>query len=186
MLSRNLKELSKIISHALRHQPSLYGLKPDKDGWVDVGDLIKGVKDNTSKYDDLSKMILIKMIEESPKKRHKIEGNRIRALYGHSLKEKIIKVPSTPPEVLFHGTKEGTITDILKSGLLPMKRQYVHLSENMQDAFGVALRKTKAPVILRIKSFQASQNGVRFYEEGNGLWLSEEIPAKYVEINKTS
>jgi RNA:NAD 2'-phosphotransferase (TPT1/KptA family) len=32
-------ELSKAVSHALRHEPSAYGLVPDARGWVKVQDL---------------------------------------------------------------------------------------------------------------------------------------------------
>ena len=78
MSNINFNELSKIISHALRHQPSLYNLKLDKDGWVDVGLLIASLKNRDEKYIDLSIEDIEKMIELSQKKRHEITGNKIR------------------------------------------------------------------------------------------------------------
>jgi len=183
MSNINFNELSKIISHALRHQPSLYNLKLDKDGWVDVGLLIASLKNRDEKYIDLSIEDIEKMIELSQKKRHEITGNKIRASYGHSLKDKIVKENSIPPQYLYHATKNSMLENILSKGLLPMKRQYVHLSENKKDAFNVALRKTSKPIILKVQSRLASQQGLNFYKEKDSLWLSDNIDSKYLEID---
>ena len=34
MEKKDLRDLSKLVSHALRHEPAAYGLKLDADGWV--------------------------------------------------------------------------------------------------------------------------------------------------------
>ena len=50
-----LPKLSKIISHALRHKPSLYNLELDNDGWVKIKDLIHSLKELDNNYKKLSK-----------------------------------------------------------------------------------------------------------------------------------
>lgn len=177
----NLDKLSKIISHALRHRPSLYNLKLDKGGWVDVSLLIESIRKSDSSFSSLSVLDIEKMISVSKKKRHELKGNKIRASYGHSIQEKIIKKSSNPPKYLYHATKQEALPNIFEKGILPMKRQYVHLSENKEDAITVALRKTKKPILLKISSMEAYLEGTKFYREANNLWLSDKIGPRYCE-----
>ncbi|BFP43256.1 RNA 2'-phosphotransferase [Flavobacteriaceae bacterium GF1] len=183
MSQLKFSELSRVISHALRHQPSFYHIELDEDGWVNIESLIIGIKKVTGKYDSLSKEILKQIVESSLKKRHEILGNKIRASYGHSLKDKIAKESTKPPTYLYHGTKKEALKSIFEKGLLPMQRQYVHLSEKIEEAKKIGLRKTKEPIILKVKSQQAFQNKTGFYKEANGLWLSDRIEPIYLEEN---
>lgn len=178
---KKYNNLSKTISHALRHQPSLYNLELDKDGWVDVNLLIESIQKLDSSFSFLSILDIDEMITISKKKRHELKGNKIRASYGHSIQGKIIKKSSNPPKYLYHATKQEALPNIFEKGLLPMKRQYVHLSENKEDAITVALRKTKEPILLEINSLKAYSKGVKFYSESNNLWLSDKISARYLE-----
>ncbi|MEM1338967.1 MAG: RNA 2'-phosphotransferase [Bacteroidota bacterium] len=177
-----LDRLSKIVSHALRHDPDKYNIELDENGWADLNNLIDGIGGVDSEFKEITRATLLEMINTSSKKRHEIEGNRIRAYYGHSLKDKIIKSVSNPPPYLFHGTNASALEMILIKGILPMKRQYVHLSTNKEDATKVALRRTRKPIILKIKSELANRNGVKFYKEKNNLWLSDVIPPDFIEI----
>jgi len=61
--------------------------------------LYMSVKNGRSSEHDLHVMI-----EKSDKKRYEISNGKIRALYGHSIPQRIIKEQKCPPEVLYHGT----------------------------------------------------------------------------------
>ncbi|WP_180377870.1 RNA 2'-phosphotransferase [Rothia nasimurium] len=37
-------KLSKLVSYALRHRPEEFNLTPDSQGWVDLDDLVRGIK----------------------------------------------------------------------------------------------------------------------------------------------
>lgn len=177
-------KLSKIVSHALRHEPSLYDLELDDEGWVDVDDLILSLRRKSSEWTKLSKDDLSRMIANSSKKRHQVEGDKIRALYGHSVEGKLKKSESSPPEFLFHGTTSDKMVNILDKGILPMKRQYVHLSQNVDDAIKVASRRvSKSITVLQVESQKAYKEGVKFYKENEGIWLSDAIPSQYIIEN---
>jgi len=68
------------------------------------------------------------MIAHSDKRRYEIAAERIRALYGHSFGNKLVKEVGVPPDILFHGTSFDSYQLIQEESLRPMKRQYVHLS----------------------------------------------------------
>lgn len=177
----NYIKLSKIVSHALRHEPSFYGLKLDNEGWTDIENLLSSLRNKLSEWGDLSKDDLISMIDHSDKKRHQIQEGKIRAIYGHSVQGKLKKEESLPPEFLFHGTTSDKLLDILDKGILPMERQYVHLSHDEDNAVKVASRRaSKGVKILLIESERACKEGVKFYRESEGIWLADKIPSKYI------
>lgn len=126
------------------------------------------------------------MIEKSKKKRHECINGRIRALYGHTLKQKIVKEAVTPPDILYHGTARRFLDNIMGYGLLSKKRQYVHLSEDIEIAKTVGKRHDTAPVILKINSASAYSDGILFFYGGEGIWLSDAIPPQYLEIYQIS
>ncbi len=64
---------------------------------------------------------------------------------------------------------------IEEHGLLPMGREYVHLSAETQFAALAGRRKGKL-VMLRLDTAAAAEAGVVFYEAGSGVWLAERIP----------
>jgi putative RNA 2'-phosphotransferase len=170
-------QLSKTVSHALRHEPQSYNIKLDREGWVSIFELVQALK---NKGFNIEQEDIVQMVEKSEKKRHQISNGRIRAYYGHSTNEKIVKQPQSPPDTLYHGTIANNLSDIMLHGLLPMERQYVHLSTDEETAKLVANRRKGEIVILKIKAQEAYKNGILFYKEENNIWLSEPIPSKYI------
>jgi putative RNA 2'-phosphotransferase len=178
-VSGDWAELSKAVSHALRHEPWLYELELDDEGWTPVEALVKALSQEP-RWRDLSRAQMETMIERSAKQRHEIDGNRIRALYGHSVPGRIAKTLSVPPAVLFHGTAARSVPAILADGLRPMQRQYVHLSADRDTAYSVGRRKNAAVAILVIRAGEAHAGGVPFWLGNQMVWLADCIPPVFI------
>ena len=174
----NLTKLSKKISQVLRHESWLYELEIDDEGWVDAQSLLHILH---HEYPNLTLSDIESMILASSKKRHELIDGRIRAIYGHSILLKAKKQMREPPEVLFHGTALRNMDSIKRNGLLPMKRQYVHLSIDAENAKLVGKRKSSHPIVLTISSREAYRNGVKFYFGSQQVWLADIIPFKYIK-----
>lgn len=159
----DLVRLSRTISHALRHDPSSYGLALDEHGWVPVEELLDALRRKRRAWRELTAEDVERMMASADKQRFEMADGRIRALYGHSLERKMQKTVARPPEVLYHGTPPGAAERILVEGLRPMRRQYVHLSTDEATARQIGSRRTQEPVILRIRASEAYDAGVRFY-----------------------
>lgn len=169
-------KLSKEISYALRHRPEKYGLTLDKEGFVKLESLL-----NALSYErPITKEDVIHIMDTASKQRFEIVGDKIRALYGHSTPNQIEKVESTPPNILYHGTSRQAIESIKNNGLLPMNRQYVHLSTDKEMATMVGSRRDKSPVILEINAKAAYNDGIKFYIGNDRVWLCDKLPAKYI------
>jgi putative RNA 2'-phosphotransferase len=68
---------------------------------------------------------------------------------------------------------------IRKDGLLPGSRQYVHLSQDEQTALAVAQRHGK-PAVLKIKALLMHEQGFKFFQAENGVWLSSAVPVRFI------
>ncbi len=177
----NFENLSRITSHALRHEPWLYELELDEEGWVPMQSLVDALRLEKSSWADLMPSDLEVMIAQSEKKRHEIRDGKIRAFYGHSVPQKIVRDRAAPPHILYHGTSPESVQNIRREGLQPMGRQYVHLSADVETATKVGVRKDKAPVILHINAGAAHANGVLFYHGNEMIWLADAIPPAFVK-----
>lgn len=175
--------LSKTVAHALRHEPWEYGLEPDSQGWVPVEELLDALRSKREAWHDLTEDDLIEMIDSSEKKRFEISQSKIRAYYGHSLSEKIEKVAAIPPDILYHGTNQQALPVILKEGLKPMSRQYVHLSVDRETAQQVGSRHRQSEtVIISIQALEAHQQGIAFYKGHETIWLADFIPSDFIHV----
>lgn len=179
----NYKALSKLVSHALRHEPWLYELEIDSEGWVECEKLIEVLRLQSETYKYLTYQDLEKMIQTSDKIRFELYGNKIRALYGHSIPYRLTKEKHVPPVILYHGTKPELIDLIKIEGLKPMGRHYVHLSVDKKTAVNVGLRKSKKPIIFMIEAKKAYDNGVNFYRGNDIVWLADNIPPNYLKYD---
>lgn len=172
-------KLSKEISYALRHAPWEYELEMDENGWVSVEQLIEALH-RKSEWKSITQDDIQQTIDLSEKKRHEIVGNKIRAFYGHSIPMKISKVESKPPEILYHGTARRFVKSIMKNGLSPQSRQYVHLSQDIDTALDVGRRHDDKPCILVVDSLRAWNDGIVFYYGNEKVWLADYIHSIYI------
>ncbi|MHA1948261.1 MAG: RNA 2'-phosphotransferase [Candidatus Thorarchaeota archaeon] len=177
------KKLSKTLSRALRHKPDSLGIKLDAEGWVSVEDLLKPLRKRREEWKDLQQDDLEEMNRAASKQRFEIQDGKMRAIYGHSVAKEISRVASTPPEILYHGTSPATVSAIKEDGLKPMNRQNVHLSRDKATALEVGRRKAKTPSLLKVKALLAHKSGISFYEGNDKIWLSHEIPPRFIEFD---
>lgn len=178
---KDLTQLSREVSYALRHAPWEYELEIDCQGWVLVEQLLDALHESVC-WADVTKEDLAAMIHQSDKKRHEMVDGRIRAFYGHSIPMKIIKEPQEPPHILYHGTAKRFLPSIIEYGLKHKSRQYVHLSQDIKTAKIVGKRRDSCPVILKINAHMAYQEGISFYIGNEKVWLADDIPPQYIEI----
>ena len=173
--------LSKTVSHALRHEPWVYELELDENGWVPVAELLAALREESPAWRDLAEADLAAMMRASSKQRFELAQGRIRALYGHSVPGKLHKTPAEPPPQLFHGTSAAAVDAIRRDGLLPMSRQYVHLSADRETAQAVGRRKAPQPTILIVRAHEAWSAGAPFYHGNEKVWLADRVPPQFID-----
>ena len=172
-----LKETSKFISLILRHKPEAIGISLDEHGWADVEELIKGI----ARTRDFDMEMLEEIVRTDEKQRYSFNEDKtlIRANQGHSIPVDVELDEEQPPEELWHGTGEKYVSSIDIQGLLPKSRLYVHLSRDRETALKVGQRHGK-PVLYIVKAGEMYRDGYKFFLSKNGVWLTKEVPIKYL------
>ncbi|MBD1229049.1 RNA 2'-phosphotransferase [Xenorhabdus griffiniae] len=174
-------KISKFLSYVLRHQPESIGLVLDSEGWADIGTLIKCAANHGKR---LNYAIIEKIVDANDKKRFAIsvDQKRIRAVQGHSTQKVDIRYQEkTPPEILYHGTATRFLDSIFKQGLVAGTRHYVHLSAEKSTAIKVGQRHGKV-IILQIDIQLMHEQGFKFYQADNDVWLTKTVPVKYISV----
>ncbi|WGH75308.1 RNA 2'-phosphotransferase [Tenacibaculum tangerinum] len=184
MKEKDIKRISKFLSLILRHQPEKIGLALDSNGWVSTKELIEKSENNGVTF---SKETLEFVVTSNDKQRFAFneDKTKIRANQGHSLKNvTIVTETKIPPLFLYHGTVAKFLPSIKENGLQKMSRQHVHLSTNKETAIKVGSRRG-TPIILVVRSGEMHQQGYVFYLSDNGVWLTDNVPAKFVELKNS-
>lgn len=173
--------LSKKISHALRHEPEKYGLELEENGWCDLECLISGINSLFPDLGEVSRHHIEYVVNIFGKKRHEISGNKIRALYGHSIQVEIGLKSIQPPDILFHGTCKESGANIIVDGIRKMDRQFVHLFSNVEDASIISRRRGGEKTIVEVNSCKAFRDGLLFFRAGH-VWLTVYVPSIYIKL----
>ncbi len=154
-------------------------------GWVEVDALLAA---SAHRGFPISRDELEEVVARNDKKRFaplasrrgfQESGTLIRAQQGHSAPVDLELEPATPPATLYHGTPERNLTAILQDGLLKMRRHHVHLSPDEATARTVGARRGR-PVALAVDAEKMHRDGYVFYRSGNGVWLVEHVPPRYL------
>ena len=175
-----IKRHSKFLSLLLRHKPETVGLKLDAQGWANTNELLQKINQTGRQ---ISPELLDQIVETNDKKRFVFneDKSQIRAAQGHSLKVELDYKPLVPPTTLYHGTITETAELIKQSGIKKMQRHQVHLSADTDTAKIVAARRGKA-VILIVDALKMHDEGYKFFQSDNGVWLTDFVPDQYIQF----
>jgi len=176
--NKNKKD-SKYLSYILRHSPQTIELNIDEHGWADIEELIQKTKRYKNRH--LTLEMIQEIVEMDDKKRYILsdDGKKIRACQGHSINIDLQLTEKAPPLILYHGTARRFLDSIMKEGLKPQNRQYVHLSMEEETALSVGKRHGQ-PVVLKIMAYNMYEAGYKFFLSENNVWLTAFVPVNYL------
>jgi putative RNA 2'-phosphotransferase len=171
-------QLGKLLALVLRHRPEVAGVELDPAGWVDVDELVAGLRRGGHRVtaDDVRQVV-----DADGKARYELVEGRIRAAQGHSVDVELGLPAVEPPAVLYHGTAARFVPAILSQGLRPGSRQSVHLSADVATARVVGRRRGE-PVVLVVDAAGAHAAGQVFRRSSNGVWLTDAVPPAYLRL----
>lgn len=173
------KRISKFLSLVLRHKPEEIQLELNENGWADIDELIEKCAKRNIQF---STEDLKQVVENNDKQRFSLDltRNKIRANQGHSIQIDPDLKEVTPPSLLYHGTTEKYKATILEHGITKQNRLHVHLSTQKETAIQVGSRHGK-PFIFTVDTEAMSKDGFVFYLSENSVWLTDEVPSKYLK-----
>lgn len=170
-----MQKTSQKLAFLLRHSQDPLYISLD-GGWAQVSDITKALNISRTQLDEI--------VATDNKGRYMYDAHkqRIRACQGHSIPGVQVEMEQPePPEYLYHGTATRFLDIILREGLKPMSRQWVHLSGDYETAVNVGSRHG-APIVLQMNAKQYVADGYQLYRSLNGVWQAKDVPAEYLEI----
>lgn len=174
------QQLSRFLSYLLRHRPREFPLSFDRHGFVELAELVAVAQE---RYEGVTGADIRNLISEGEKKRFELSDDKVRATYGHSFPVDLGLEPVKPPVNLFYGTARDLARSILRDGLKPRDRRYVHLSSSIQDAEAIGKRRDPAPAIIVVDASAAQQANITFYSSGP-LFLAESVPPQFLSLKQ--
>ncbi|HWO43504.1 MAG TPA: RNA 2'-phosphotransferase [Candidatus Eisenbacteria bacterium] len=172
------EKISKFLTYVLRHRPHDVPLEFDERGFVAWAELRAAVQ---RRFPDATEEEILQVVQESDKRRFELKDGKARATYGHSFPVDLAAEPTLPPARLYHGTARDLAETIVRTGLKPRDRQFVHLSASLEDALAVGRRRDPLPAVVVVEARAAADEGLKFYASGP-LFLTSEVPAKYLSL----
>ncbi len=176
--AERVEKLGRFISGALRHFPQKLKLEMDENGWVDFNSLARVA---SKKYRWANQWLIKAIVGSDEKKRYEIQGEKIRARYGHSVDVKLNDYPESEESTLYYGTGEEEAHRMLEIGIKPVYQTFVHLSTTIEKSERVAKFRTDNPMILEVDVENARKNGVKFLKANDYIVLTKEVPPEYVK-----
>lgn len=174
----DLKKASIFISLVLRHKPEAAGITVDEHGWAEVSELLDGMAKHGRK---ISMEELEEIVRTDEKQRYSFSEDKrlIRANQGHSIPVDVELTEAKPPQFLYHGTAQTSLSPIYNEGIQRRSRLYVHLSKDKQTAIKVGSRHG-SPAVITVRAGDMYHSGYKFFISANGVWLTKEVPPEYL------
>ena len=168
------QSLAKLITYILGRRPDEFGLVTDTEGFVKIKELLKAVTEEEGwKYVRRSHLDEIQYSLSEPP--FEISGKQIRARHRDQLARP--HQFSKLPKLLFTSVRKRAYRSVLDKGIFPTGYYRVVLSSSRDLAERIGRRSDRDPVLLSVHVQKSIENGVRFYQSGESLFIAESIPA---------
>ena len=179
MIETNMIErVTRLLAYMLRHQPGDFDLDLDRFGFAEVDEVLRALAERTG--EDFEVEDLEDAISSGDRPRYEIQGERIRALYGHSI-EIDPGEPAEPPAELFVALPARDRERMERRGLHGGRRRFLHLALTLEEARETGRRAAPEYLVVRVGAVDAWEQGVDFYDR-KAIWLAPELPTYALEV----
>jgi putative RNA 2'-phosphotransferase len=172
--AKSPQSLAKLLTYILGRRPDEFGLVTDTEGFVKIRELLKAVTEEEGwKYVRRSHLDEIRYSLPDPP--FEISDKQIRAKHRDQLAQP--EPVSKLPKLLFTSIRKRAYRSVIDKGIFPTGYYQVVLSSSRGLAERIGKRADQDPVTLSVHVQKSVENGVRFLQSGESLFIAESIPA---------
>ena len=180
MSDRESNSLGRILALVLRHAPEKFNVEMDINGWVNTRELSDSISKQRKRYHWLRGWHFSAIANADEKGRYQVQGEMIRATYGHSIQLEMDLPTDDIPEGLYWPCEEEQVETILELGITAGDRKHVHLSKTIHKAMEAGRVRIHRPAILEVDTTRAIADGHIIYRAGKTVFLIDEVPGDYL------
>ena len=173
-----IERITRSLAYMLRHQPEEFDLELDAHGYGELEEVVRALSERLG--EDIEVEDVEEAISSGDRPRYEIEGDRVRALYGHSI-DVDPGEPAQPPDMLYVGINSRDARRAVQYGLRGGRRRFLHLARTLEDARETGRRTGVEYSVLTVHALDAWEDGVNFYDR-QALFLAEQIPTEFLEL----
>ncbi len=164
---------SRRLSWLLRHGGAAAGVPMDEAGWAPIDAVLAAT--------GLTRDQLERVVATNDKRRLQLDGDRVRACQGHSRDNTAVTLeglerswrPWSGRGSLWHGTDTAAIAAIARTGLSPMRRTHVHLTDDPAAKVG---KRAQVAWLLEVDAVAVRAAGLAIFVAPNGVVLVRQVP----------
>jgi putative RNA 2'-phosphotransferase len=180
MSDRESNSLGRMLALVLRHAPEKFNVEMDINGWVNSRELSESIAKQRRNYHWLRAWHFEAISDADEKGRYQVEGEMMRATYGHSIELELDLPTDEIPESLYYPCEEEQVATLIEFGILAGDRNHVHLSKTIINALEAGHVRISRPSIVEIDTVRAVADGHIIYRAGTTVYLVDEIPGEYL------
>lgn len=173
-------DLIKLLVNALRHDPDVLGIEVNERGWSTFQNIVEGVN-SCSEY-SISLEDLHNAISSANRGRLEIDGERVRAVEGHTNQNIHYKVAEPPNEIFYRTIPEKNVRQVEDLGLTSNTKKYIEVFQDYLDAQKDGKkRRVSKPVVISFDAHAAYHEGTLFYLH-NDKWYVEALEGIHIKF----
>jgi putative RNA 2'-phosphotransferase len=176
------ERLSRFLALVLRHRAPSFHLDVDPEGFVRIDDLLDLIAERQRSLDWVDAVHIESLVGTEGRRRFEIRGDAVRATYGHSFERPIRYETAVPPDRLYIASARTKVPEVRGRGLLPVGRQYVHLSADPDEAMEIGRHHDASPSLVTVLAREAHAGGVSFHHPAQGIYLAASIPPAFIDV----
>ena len=173
--TKSTEILAKFIAYILERRPDEFGLVVDSQGYIKIKELLKALNEESG-FRHVRRPHLNEILCSIANPPFEIVDNRIRAKHRDHLPRP--DVARDLPKLLYTYVRRKAHPVVADKGIFPSGHHQVVLSPDRDLAERMGKRSDPAPVILTVHVQKSIDQGVRFYQAGELLFLAAFIPAE--------
>lgn len=174
------ESITRSLAYMLRHQPEEFDLEVDEQGWADLDEVTEALTERLG--ETIENEDVAEAIGAGDRQRYEIDGDRVRALYGHSFSIDPGEA-SEPPELLYVGVGSRDAERAEERGLRSGRRAFLHLALEFEEAQEMGRRVAPEYAVVTVRAGEAWEDGVQFYDRVS-LFLAEGVPTDFLEVSE--
>ena len=101
MSDRESNSIGRILALVLRHAPEKFDVEMDLNGWVNTRELSDAIQNKRKGYHWIRSWHFQAIADSDEKGRYRVEGEMIRATYGHSIELELDLPTDDIPDALY-------------------------------------------------------------------------------------
>ena len=180
MADREMNSIGRILALVLRHAPEKFYVDMDLNGWVNAKDLSFSIQEKRRGFHWLRPWHLNAIADTDEKGRYQMEGDMIRATYGHSIELELDLPTDNIPDELYWPCDPETVSTHLEYGIISGNRKHIHLSKTIANAMEAGHVHHHRPAIIEVDTARAVAEGTTIWRAGKTVFLCEERPPSFI------